>query len=214
MVGADTSFSRKRKAVRKNGVVKRRKFSMARQIGAAGGDSRPELKDVAGLQALTSAAATTWSPLSFIAGIATGTSAGQRVGRKTLLKSLLVRWNTSYASANSARLMVVYDHSPNGVLPLITDILNINSLNGINNLDNSDRFIILKDFYLNTQIPDGQLFKAESFFLKWPEGLQQVWTAAGTGTIADCTTGALYIMACGGVAVTVNTTTRVRYTDV
>jgi len=195
-------------------------LTMARQIGAtAGNNVAPEKKNIDVSGTCASAAANTWSNLLFLNPIVQGTAIGQRVGRKVILKSLLVRWQATQGAVGSYRIMVVYDHSPNGALPVIGDILlNAGALgqNASNNLANNDRFLILRDFYPRSTITDGQNGQSDSFFVRFPDGgLQNVWTDAITGAIADCTTGAIYIMAVSWAGTNnVILTSRIRYTDV
>jgi len=192
---------------------KKRRISMAQQIGAVAKIGvTPEWKDYTTTTTIVGAGVGTWSPLTFISQITQSVGAGGRIGRKCTLKSLLGRFSVNVTSS-ALRLLVVYDHSPNGVLPAITDIITTNDVNGVNNLNNSDRFLILKDFYPYSMVPLNVAI-AESFFKSMGAGLQQVWSGTG-GTIADITTGAIYIAGCAAAsAATATVTTRVRYTDV
>jgi len=190
-------------------------MSMARQIGATAGPTKPEIKNNDQTFVLTQAAVNTWSLVQHVNTIGQGTAVGERIGRKIVLKSLLVRWQGP-GTTQPTRMMVVYDHSPNGALPAITDILTVNNINGVNVLANSDRFLILKDFYPASHIPNGLATLAESFFLKFADGgLQNIWTDVIGGTIAATSTGAIYIMCCsaGGALATINCVSRIRYSD-
>lgn len=184
--------------------------TFARQIGAVASTTAPEKKNVDGSATITSAAATTWSAVTLVNGIAQGTTANTRIGRRVTISKLFVRWHVT-STASVARWMVVYDHAPNGSLPAITDILTVDSFIGVNNLINNDRFLILHDEIVNQQaasVPVGG---------KWiykGQALQQQYTNAATATIADITTGAIYIMVVGSAASTaLGFTFRTRYTD-
>jgi len=195
---------------------------MARQIGATAGSGPvvAERKNIDASATLTSGL-NIWSAITLLNGIAQGTAVGQRIGRKTVLKSLLVRWQIS-TWQGVTRILVVYDHNPNGALPLIADILTnpgVLGINAPNNLGNSDRFLILKDFYPGKDFSltmGATASIGDSFFIKLPDGgLQNQWTDATTGTIADVTTGAIYIMSVSiSAASPVIFTSRIRYTDV
>lgn len=194
---------------------KKPRQSIARQIGAVASSDAPERKDSTQVNTLTPVASGQWSNISFLTPIAQSVTPAGRIGRKVTLKSLTCRWNGSSLLTNPGRVMVVYDHAPNGALPVIGDILTGNGINDVNQLNNNDRFIILRDFYTNSAVPNGLAVAAESFHIRFPDGgLQQQWTIAATGTIADINTGALYLLFCPVTGVGVlSAVTRVRYTD-
>jgi len=176
-----------------------------------------EWKNIDVTSSITGAAATTWSPVTLITTIAQGSSSAQRIGRKVVLKNAQVRYTATNGggTATPFRILMVYDHSPNGVLPLITDILITNDINSPLNLNNSDRFLVLRDSYPRSEKSvDGTVSVSDLMFKKFKEGgLQSQWIASATGTIADVTTGAIYLMICGTAAVTLAFTSRVRFTD-
>lgn len=187
--------------------------SFARQIGAVASSTAPEKKnfDLAGT--LTGAGAGQWSPVTLINGIAQGNTANTRIGRRLTLTSMTVRWTTTGAFSGTGRWMIIYDHAPNGALPLITDILTVDTVNGFMNLINNDRFMVIHDEYINNFNTAG----AATMCGKWNynrQPLQNQWTNAATGTIADITTGAVYILACSPNVITgVVFGSRIRFTD-
>lgn len=191
----------------------KRTRSFAGQIGAVASVSAPEKKNVdgGGPGTLTGAAANTWSPVTLVNGISQGATANTRIGRRVTLISFLMRWAASNTNGPT-RLMVVYDHAPNGALPVITDILTIDGFTGVNNLINNDRFMILSDEIINPNSTSA-IFGGKTFIKRQP--LQMQYTNAATGTIADITTGAVYIMACSisATAASVQYTFRTRFTD-
>lgn len=189
---------------------KRPRTSFATQIGATGSFA-PEKKNVDGTPSLTSVG-TAWSALSLINSIAQGAGGTQRIARKVNMVSLLVRASLTTAATGNLRWMVVYDHAPQGALPAITDILVVDSINSPQNLNNNDRFMIIHDELINSN-SGGTVIHVSKFFRKFNPGLQSVWTNAATGTIADVTTGAVYVCAVGTAAVTLNAYTRIRFTD-
>lgn len=98
--------------------------------------------------------------LALLNGLSVGNNFYQRVGRQVVLHSLRVkgyvvptRGNAAAVNNQSARILVVYDRQPNGVLPNNQDIIQgIDSLGGTTfdadqhpNLNNRERFLILRD---------------------------------------------------------------------
>lgn len=192
----------------------KRPRTFAQQIGAAAGPMTPELKDITSAFTLTTGAGPVWSSIQLINPIAQGSTASQRIGRKLVLKSIFLRFAANPGtSAIGCRWLVIYDHAPNGALPVITDILSADSINAHQNLTNSDRFMVIHDDYINTPVA------ATSFAGKWyrkftDQGLQSQWTTATTGTIADVVTGAIYVAYVSlAAAGTFAATARVRFTD-
>jgi len=185
-------------------------FSMARQIGAVAQPMTPEKKNFDLSASIQGAAATTWSAVTLINGIAQGATANTRIGRRLTLKS--VQYRASFAlSVGPVRVLVVYDHAPNGALPAITDIVTVNDFQAPMNLINNDRFMVLHDNILHPAAVDVAL--GEKWFKKLNPNLQNQWTNAATGTIADITTGAIYIATVSTTQVAMTFTTRVRFTD-
>ena len=78
--------------------------------------------------------------------VAQGTTAITRLGRKILMKSVLVQ-GTLTNSSGQGRILIVYDRQANGAAPAATDVLTSNTIMAIQNLDNRDRFIILADIF-------------------------------------------------------------------
>lgn len=71
-----------------------------------------------------------------------GTTAGQLVGRKAVMKSNQFRIN---AQAGAARVLIVYDKQANGAAPNVLDVLVSTDFNSPMNLNYADRFIVLHD---------------------------------------------------------------------
>jgi len=190
-----------------------RQASFARQIGAVASDSAPEKKNIDISTAITAAGATQWTLPTLINGIAQGATANNRVGRRLVIKSVLVRFALQPgAAALTVRWMLIYDHAPNGALPAITDILTIDAFTAPMNLINNDRFMVIHDEVLNGMVAATQI--GGKFYRRFTPGMQNQWTNAATGTIADITTGAFYVLACSQVGSAVMTfTSRIRFTD-
>lgn len=194
----------------------------------------PEFKNTDVSNAMTIPTATgSWSNLILLNGIDQGAGNSQRVGRRVTIKSLLIRYNfglpspTATSALAAVRCILFYDKAPQGATPLITDVLDTASINGLTNLTNTDRFVILRDWYLDNPKefgyrPDlsGAFSVAGKEYIQMPgNGLEEQFSGTG-GTISSIAVGSIYF---GFVttAATVNTTgsridfqSRIRYTDV
>lgn len=154
----------------------------------------------------------------------------QRVGNKTSLKHLCIRGrvilnvtNTSSATQQS-RLMVVYDTQPNAALPSVTDILNQANPESQRRLDNEARFFFVHDQSFEFSLVNvtvgtyGTPIIHNVLVEKFLPPTLTVFNGTNGGTIADITTGALYMFwigsnAAGGNDCTFIGTTRTLYTD-
>lgn len=171
-----------------------------------------------------------------------GTDDNNRIGKEVTLHSLkfnggivlsAVRDNTY----DHLRYLIIYDRQPNGVLPVIGDILKTIDLNGATstnvfshkNEDNRDRFLFLRDQRIG--IPDdsqGALHPGVSCLASpFPGTINDYIPLKGlitkylsdSGTIASISTGALYFVMIGFLPpetanFTMNHVFRVTYSDV
>lgn len=199
---------------------KPRRQSIGASVGAIP-SKKPEKKNIDTQISLATPGAT-WTAAQLLNPIVQGTGVSGRVGRQVNLKSVFIRWVFT-GTQTPFRFVIIYDKQPNGALPATTDIFSVNSINGLMTLANSDRFKVIHDEYIyanggsnqgNFQSASNAL--AGKYFRDFGEGLQNIWTDAATGTIADISTGALYyiansIVATGAAGLVA--TTRVRYTD-
>ena len=89
-----------------------------------------------------------------------GTDFTNRIGRKTLIKSVFLRGllsrdlTTASALACQCRMILVLDKQPNGAAPAITDILVAANSYSQLNPNNRDRFRVIRD-YVETLQPIG-----------------------------------------------------------
>lgn len=167
-----------------------------------------------------------------------GTDFTARIGRKITLKSVYVRGmaqsqvGTTDAATNSSaqqlRMILFIDFQPNGAAPATTDLLRTAAPASQLQLNNRDRFKILSDKIF---IVDPYMFSstAGSTFatacnqaknVKVYKKINQevIFNSTNGGTIADITSGALYMFWIGTVASGANDSifvgsTRVRYVD-
>ena len=103
---------------------------------------RNELKSIDNSLIVT-APITTAGSVTLLNGVATGTDYVNRIGRKVIMKSLLMRVNfypigstTNGILGENIRYMILVDSQPNGALPSVTDILNNAGPNEPINLSN------------------------------------------------------------------------------
>jgi len=147
-----------------------------------------------------------------------GSDFNNRIGRKTLLKSVYIRGfvgikpaialdDAIEATAQQARLIIFVDNQPNGAAPLVTDVLTIADSTGQLNPNNRDRFKVIKDktwvfdawsinstngySVQNRCIQDVKIYKKLN--------LETIFNATNGGTVGDINTGALYMMWVGSV---------------
>lgn len=152
---------------------------------------------------------------------APGSAINQRVGRQTTMRSMEVRLQT-YATPTTGtdqvhRVIIVYDKQANATALTAAEVLNAVDINSPRNLNNRKRFRILLDrlFTINAAGEPGtkrNIIAYQRFYLPVE------YNAVGGGTIADITTGSLYIIgignnAIGATAGTCNGQVRIRYTD-
>lgn len=187
---------------------------------------RPEKKGVD--IALTSANFNTTGSFTLLNATVPGASEQNRIGRKISMKSLMIRGWVRYNQAGTTpgddllRCIVVYDRQPNGATPVISDILQdtdqagtaSSSITANINLSNADRFKILRDWFWavpqvvgiggaatqNGQITDcgAKEFSFKTFINL--NGMETHYNAGTAGTIADISTGALFLVTYGARA--------------
>jgi len=178
--------------------------------------------------------------------IQAGTGSWNRVGRIVTMKSIRLRLKVSLdfvtstsARARQLRYLIVYDKQPNGTLPVKSDVIQFKSQNGTEtgtwngylSYDNMERFVILKDHTITIDIPPSRIVNSSGV----PQGNTSVekyeecylrlnhvtnYKSESTPmTIADISTGALYVMYLSDPADTDATLSiqtsyaRLRYTD-
>ena len=179
--------------------------------------SAPELKNCDTVSTVSTAGSGAFlAPVAatLINGIAQGTTENQRVGRKVVMKSLLVNFFFTPSAgtlADSFRVLIIYDKQPIGVFPAVTDILVSSSVLSPMNLSYSDRFTVLSNTIINQYTPMQNYLG--SIYLKL--GLDGLYSSTGA-LIANINTGAIYIMVAdssGAGADVLTFFSRIRYTD-
>jgi len=183
----------------------------------------PEKKNVDYPGSIASGPNGVWSEIDLVNGFAQGAGQNQRIGRKVQMKSMIFRYtmNTN-AYAADQRILIVYDKQSDGILPLITDILQNDPGSGLNptynapmNLNNSDRFVILADEIDHTYGGGSAVYARSG---KMYRKINLPIHFGGTGnTLADISSGSIYVLcatASGGANQGIGYFSRIRYTDV
>jgi len=206
------------KAIRSLGPISRQAI---RTGGWANPSSSPELKFIdTSVSTNLTAASLAFSTPQLLNGVATGSSATDRIGRKIIMKSVYlratVRAGTGSAGASPIRCIIFYDKQANAAAPAATDLLLANEFNSMNNLSNRDRFVVLSDEM--TEPVGTQIEQARAHVVYKKINLETLFNAGSAGTIGDITSGSLYIMFAQTsdiitVAGQVVYRARVRYTD-
>lgn len=182
--------------------------------------------------------------LTLLNGCIPGDGLQNRQGRQIAMQSVTLRALIKKDKAGSApkadflRLVLFYDRQPNAVAPTAVNVLYQTDNAGTGsqsamsgpNLSNSSRFHILRDWHW--PICDADMFatgnSASSLLQAAPsaglkcfvnlKGLETHFNAGTAGTIADITSGALYLLALGQNAnadsqFAVDFVSRVRFTE-
>ena len=175
----------------------RRKYSLRgnNPYSAFQKSSGIEQKNIDDSSAKFGSGVSTWA-ITCLNDCAQGTTATTRIGRKILMKSILVQGSIVSSTGNFARILIVYDRQPNGALPQATDVLTSNTNMAVRNLDNRDRFVILADIFPyeqeeNLSNPSANSGFAYKRFIKC--NLETIYNGT-LGTIADIMSGSLLMM--------------------
>lgn len=190
--------------------------------------------------AAASYAINTTGSFTLLAFPVVGADFTQRIGRKVMLRNLYIRGFLSTDPASTAgtsngivtqccRMIIFADLQPNGAAPAVTDLLNTATSVSHLNLNNRDRFKVYCDkqwvfgpyLHITTATQAEAMNSQQVYSLKKYKKINQemVFNAVNGGTIADVTSGALYMFwigstVAGGADGVANVTTRIRYTDV
>lgn len=201
-----------------------RAASTAAQAVRTGGWANPtsgaekKFNDVSATFAPT-ASAVTFTAGTLLNGVATGTDASSRIGRKAVIKSILLRITTSLATGTKGgafRILCVYDKQANATAPAITDILLADAFNSPNNLTYRDRFVTIFDQVTDPVDAGGPNERAFTCYKKL--NLETLWNAGTDALIGSIASGSIYLFVAqsGSIATNAPSVTirsRVRYTD-
>lgn len=225
----DDRIARARAAVRQSNLRFSNLGPIAAQsvrVGGYAASSGPEKKFVdvsvsAQALGLGTNSFTTPGPTFLLNGLVPDSTASGRIGRKVVLKSLYVRYSVNMAATSTLgapiRIIVFYDKQANGSAPAVTDVLLADSFFSANNLSNRDRFVVLADEVTEPIGVATGVYTASGVIYK-KLNLETMFNTGTAGTIADITTGSVYIMAAqagaiGTAAPLWSFRSRIRYTD-
>jgi len=168
-----------------------------------------------------------------------GSDYNNRIGRKTLLKSLYIRGycyidpaaaisTNVVCQTQLCRFIIFVDNQPNGATPSVTDLLTESLPQSQLNPNNRDRFKIIKDKQFVFD-PVYQVDTATQARCNWNRttypikiykklNIETVFNGTNGSTIGDINTGALYMMMIGSTAAgaadaTFSISTRCRFDD-
>jgi len=137
-------------------------------------------------------------------GLAPGSGIGQRVGNKVRLRKvvcdLTAVTKTAITDSQGGRVLLVYDKQTNATAPSVSDVLDLSlGLNDENSpikLENRSRFVILRDWHFRTSA-SGQAGEMVKHRIVWRGILPTIFNNTGGGTVADITSGGLFLMTIG-----------------
>jgi len=158
---------------------------------------RGELKYV---DTLNAADTTAGGVLVLLNGLAPGTGASQRIGKKCHFRSMLLRYNLG-ANASGAtafqgftRIMVFLDTQSNATAPTVAQLLETVTASSPMNMDNRDRFKVLYDQGVSmSQAPTSS---SDCRFIKIYKkmNITTIFNNGTAGTVADITSGSIYLL--------------------
>lgn len=166
-------------------------------------------------------AAQTTGNLLLLNGVAQGTTAVTRLGRRITMKSIYIRINNALAAttagASPLRYLVVYDKQANATAPGATDVVVADAIVNPNNLSNSRRFVTLMDWMPEQGLGTGGPVACSHVFYK-KINLPVEFNAGSAGTVGDIQTGSVYVFVWqnGGLITAAPTQafySRIRYSD-
>lgn len=156
-------------------------------------------------------------------GLAQGTNNQSRIGNKITIKQIELNMMLKTGSSSttcSIKCQVVYDKQPNGAVFNIGDLLN--TVGGVyapwatRNSINGQRFVVLKSFYVTLNLNAAGV-PVEKLLRKYIKCNIPTQYGGNAGTIADITTGSLYLLFTSDQASTSSPsatgTIRLRFTD-
>lgn len=156
--------------------------------------------------ALALANVSTTATLTLLNGLAQGTTASTRIGRRIQMKSIEMK---GFANAQSTsdfqtvRFAIVLDKQANAAAPAFTDIYDAATPYALRNISNKARFWVLWDsglkdisgnnsFMCDTSVESLEIYKRINIPVQYNAGT--------AGTVGDIQTNALYFVAIGSKA--------------
>jgi len=170
---------------------------------------------------LCGGAVDTTTAVDLVNGIARGDELDQRIGRELTMRSVQIDMVTKATAgtgiAQQHRILLVYDRQTNATALTAVQVLTGATVYSPRNLENRRRFKILMDkkFQLNASGESGseRMFK---FYRRLAHPV--TFNSGDAGTVADITTGSLYLIYIGSIAAGATAGSivghcRIRYSD-
>lgn len=166
------------------------------------------------------------SGVLLINGIGRGDDINQRNGREIVMKSVEVNFTLQVTPATGTaqvhRVVIVYDRQTNGTALTAADVYGAGpTILSVRNLENRKRFKVLMDRTYNlgaavVQTVGAHNFIRDSFYRKLNHPV--TFNSGNAGTVADITTGSMYVVyigsnAAGPTAGSIVVQARIRYED-
>lgn len=137
--------------------------------------------------------------LYLLNGIAPGTGASQRIGKKAIMKTLQFRGSIGSGDTGAipfrgmVRLLWIYDKQSNATAPTIAQIFEVSG-NGtaFMNMDNRDRFVVLADKQYAIDQSGGHQSAQLKMYKKI--NLTTIFNAGTAGDVSDITSGSIFLV--------------------
>lgn len=163
--------------------------------------------------------------LQLLNGLVPGDSINQREGRQVQIQSIQMKFrgendvtSAGVDTRSTLRFIIAIDKQANAAAPAAADILDLSSSSAVDamrNLNNRKRFKILMDrrYAISSAGPANFV---DEFYIKRANLCDTVFNAGTAGTIADITSGSIYLLYCSDTNITPPTViaqTRLRFTE-
>jgi len=165
--------------------------------------------------------------LTLLNGMAQGTTASTRIGRRINIKSIEYRFDVENSSASlwvGHRFMIVLDQQANAATPAFTDIYDVALPTTLRNISNMPRFKVLMDSgeqitvgSIDTSVDNDKVAAAYNGYMRCNIPVQ--YNVGTAGTIGDIQTNALYFVMIGNATTAITDAqvftgqVRIRYDD-
>lgn len=210
---AKKSFKRQKVAITRTATIA---ATVARAVA-----STTEKKDITQINSTPIVAGTAAASIFLLNGIATGTNATNRVGRRITMTALQLRVNVTLATtsvgSSPLRFLVVYDKQTNGANPMATDVLVNDTIDSNMNLGNSRRFETLCDIEFPCIGTAGPQSAWVNRYVKLNHPVE--FNGSSSAAVTAITSGSVIMLAYqNGAIVTTNplineVVSRIRFTD-
>lgn len=162
--------------------------------------------------------------LTLINGLSLGNTSTTRIGQKVAIQSLELKYRAAVVATTGLdqthRILLVLDRQCNGAALTLADVIVPANTEGLRNLASRRRYKILQDirFDLNAAAESGSSH-AGKLYMKFKKPILVEFNAGNAGTVADISSGSIYMIhlgsnAAGITAGTCAAVTRLRYTDI